>query len=245
MDTMVTSRDSPPRYSQIESQWLHGWQQVVTEYFRLVELPPADQKLLLGAKSATEVVVRVIEAERSRPSKLSPGADNEFITAVASAGTHPDLLMTTNLRKPSILVQNHIAIFLRYTDALDKSLESFGNVCFPAALVFGAVRFMLDVAAKNIKLFIAVNEQLEEFNTRLRRLDVYLALQNPTDAVKWMLARVMMDIVRFCGLATKYLKSITLGKWCLPASRKCISTIDQTQKSDRSCYTGSRTRYHD
>lgn len=211
MDTRAILRDSPPGYSQTETRWLDGWQQVVTEYFNLVELPSTDQKLLLGAQSAGEVVQRVMEAQRSRSSRLSPGGDNEFIAAVASAGTHPDLI-TTNSRKPASRGHNHVATFLRYADALDKSLESFGNVCFPAALVFGAVRYMLDIAARNMKLFLAVNDQLDEFNNRLRRLDVYLALQNPTDAVKWMLARVMIDIVRFCGLATKYLKRIPLRK---------------------------------
>jgi hypothetical protein len=153
--------------------------------------------------------LRIIEAQRSKPVKeTSPIADNEFLTAVASAGTHPDLLRTTNSIKPYITVKNNVATFLRYADALDKPLESIGNICFPAAFGFGAVRYMLDVAAKNIKLFIAVNDQFEDFNSRLRRLDVYLKMPNVTDAVKWMLSRVMIDIVRFCGLATKYLKSI-------------------------------------
>jgi hypothetical protein len=215
MDTMAILRESPPAYSQIESEWLHGWQQVVSEYFGLVSLPPADQKLILGAKSAAEVVRRVIEAQQTRSSKLSsPVAGNDFITTVASAGTHPDLITrTTSLKPSSLAVKNHVATFLRYVDALDKPLESMGNICFPAAFVFGAIRYMLDVAAKNIKLFLAVNDQFEDFNTRLGRLDIYLALQNPTDAIKLMLSRVMINIVRFCGLATKYLKSLLQRRW--------------------------------
>ena len=58
-----------------------------------------------------------------------------------------------------------------------------------------------------MNLFIAIQTQFDEVDYRLQRMDVYLGMDNPTWAVKSMLAKVMIDIIRFCGLATKYLKS--------------------------------------
>ena len=83
-----------------------------------------------------------------------------------------------------------------------------GNTTFASAFVFGAIRYMLDVAVKNMRLLIAIKEKFEDISFRLRRLDVYLNMKEPTEAVTLMCVRSLVDILRFCGLATKYLQSI-------------------------------------
>jgi hypothetical protein len=175
--------------------------QAFLEYTQLVDPPLAYGKLLFETDSSA-VVSSAVESQNSAL------ADKVFVAAVASAGTHPDLVEGAyQLDKFPQMVSNHVATFLRYADAIDKLLESLANSCLPAAVMFGVVRFMLSVAVKNLNLFTAVKEQFEDFNTRLRRLDIYLSICNPSEAVKTMLGRVMIDILRFCGLATKYLMS--------------------------------------
>jgi hypothetical protein len=104
---------------------------------------------------------------------------------------------------------------------------------------------MISVAVKNMNLFIAVKTQFEEFNTRLCRLDIYLSIDNPTEAVKSMLARVMTDILLFCGLATKYFRSKDSIRSVLTNGRKYLFAIIQTQKSHGSYYTRSRQGYYE
>jgi hypothetical protein len=113
--------------------------------------------------------------------------------------------------KTPAVVSYDIAMLLRYADSVDKFLDSIGNTTFAAAFVFGAIRYLLDVAVKNINLLIQIKGKFEDINSRLRRLDVYLTLKEPTEAVKSMCIRALVNILRFCGLATKYLRSMFPG----------------------------------
>jgi hypothetical protein len=197
-----------------------AWEQAVSEYPALLKLSPNDAKALVDAKTAADVVTFAIQA-------LTPSAramvkseaftEKMFIAAVASAGTHDEFIsrMPEFIKqdKTPAVVSYEIATLLRYADSVDKFLDSMGNTTFAVAFVFGAIRYLLDVAVKNINLLIQIKGKFEDINLRLRRLDVYLTLKEPTEAVKSMCVRALVNILRFCGLATKYLRSM------LPISR--------------------------
>jgi hypothetical protein len=190
------------------------WKEAVSEYFALLGLSPDDAKVLAYPKTASEVVTLAVQpltlSSRKRE-KSAAFAQKLFIAAVASGGTHNELVQHVDLlanHKPMSIVTDQIAMFLRYADAVDKFLDSLGNTTFAGAFVFGAVRYLLDVAVNNFKLFIAIKTNLEDISSRLRRLDNYLMLREPTEAVTMMCIRVLVDILRFCGLATEYLRSI-------------------------------------
>lgn len=194
------------------------WEQAVSEYFALLKLSPNDAKVLVDAKSAADVVTFAIQA--LTPSaramvKSEAFAEKMFIAAVASAGTHDEFINRMEFikqpDKTSAVVSYDIAMLLRYADSVDKFLDSIGNTTFAAAFVFGAIRYLLDVAVKNINLLIQIKGKFEDINSRLRRLDVYLTLKEPTEAVKSMCIRALVNILRFCGLATKYLRSMFPG----------------------------------
>ena len=198
--------------SSIKTSWSDAWSQAVSDYVRLVDLPASYQKQFSRAQSASDIVSIAIRSQQAKPIKndFSAVAETVFIATVVSAGTHTTLIKDPPQLSPDMIpltVNNQVATFLRYADAIDKAFESMANICMPAAFLFGAVRYMLAVAVKNIKLFLAIKEQFEDFNTRLLRLDIYLTIENPSEAIKSMLARVRINIIRFCGLATKYLKS--------------------------------------
>lgn len=222
--------------SSSSSNWTESWGQAVSEYRENVDVPPSYEEAL-NARSSAEVVSCAIASHRSGHvipgSSLSAMAEDVFIAAVAVAKTHPDLVQTVPLMDPDKIppiVSNYMATFLRYAESIDKICESLSNTGLPAAVLFAAIRFMISIGVKNMNLFNSVKEKLEDFTTRLRRLDVYLAMENPTEAIKSMLARVMIDIIRFCGLTTKYLKSQTPVAF-VANGRKCLSTIVQNQKS--------------
>jgi hypothetical protein len=213
-----------------------AWGQAVSEYRENADLPPLYEEAL-EARGSAEVVSRAIASHKlghdiSRPN-LSAVAEDFFFAAVAAAETHPDLIRTVPLLGPDKIppiVSNHMATFLRYAESIDKVFESLSNTCFPAAIVFAAVRFMISIGVRNIKFFNSVKAKLEDFTTRLRRLDIYLTMENPTEAIKLMLSRVMINMIRFCGLATKYLKSQNPEAF-VANGRKCPSTVVQNQKS--------------
>ena len=173
---------------------------------RHADLPPPYEQCLSAAESPSDVVA---ESKR-RLQQLSRDhnvADQIFLDTIRRAKTHPDMVNTLPSSSPADTVFDEVAVFLRYAQAIDKSLESLANTCFPAAVLFACVRFLLFLAVKEMKLFMTVKTHLQEINHRLRRLDLYLTSPNQTDALRFMLCKVMIDLLRFSGLATKYLKS--------------------------------------
>ena len=161
------------------------------------------------AQSSREVVTESVEAQRKAQqlSRDQTVADELFLTAICISRTHPDIVESIPGGNPMTTALDDVATFLRYAEAIDKALESLANTGFAAAVVFGCVRFMLSLAAKEMKLFMAIKTQFQEMNHRLRRIDLYLRSTRRTEAVTFMLCKVMADMIRFSGLATKYLKS--------------------------------------
>lgn len=187
------------------------WKQAVSEYLELVQLSKPDAEWLARIKASSKVVSNVIEAQNAEKVDQSGNFSQKmFIAAVISAGTHHELVGNIEILKgervPTI-VSNQVATFLRYSSAIDAFLEAMGNTTFASAFVFGAVRFMLAVAAKNLKLLTAIHEKFVEVDERLRRLDVYLCLSEPSEAVRLMCIRVLVNVLRFYGLATRYFSS--------------------------------------
>ena len=194
--------------TNLDSAWVDEWKRAVSENVKLMGPPPSYESCILEARSASDVVVQSVDAKLATPhSRITP--DQLFLAAVASAQTHPDLIEAIELsadHEIPPIVGTHVATFLRYVDAIDKSLESLANLGFPAAILFASIRFMLVFAVKEMNLFIAMQSQFEQVSLRLQRLDIYLAMKSPSEAVKSMLRKVMIDILRFCSLATMYLK---------------------------------------
>lgn len=195
-------------HSKSDSSLVDEWKRAVSENVRMMSPPPSYESAILEAESSSEVVAQCVRAKSTgRRSHVTP--EQLFLAAVASARTHPDLVksipLTGDDEIPPI-VNRHVATFLRYADSIDKALDSFTNVGFPAAVLFGAIRFMISFAVKDMNLFIAMQSQFEQVSLRLHRLDIYLAMESPTEAVKLMLRKVMIHILRFCSLATVYLK---------------------------------------
>jgi hypothetical protein len=187
------------------------WKQAVSEYFATLELSDKDRDLLTKTKASSDIVASVLETpithEITRAEKFS---QKMFLAAVQSAGTHNDLVCKVEVLKcgnvPKV-VSNQIATFLRYASAVDAFLDAMGNTTLISAFVFGAVRFMLDIAVKNLKLLVAIRDKFVDVDMGLRRLDNYLALKEPTGAVRMMAIRMLVNTLRFCGLATKYFSS--------------------------------------
>jgi hypothetical protein len=202
-----------------QASWTQSWTHAVSEYLDVADPPPAYENLILGAQSSKEVVGLALNESRkpteSRHSTSpSDAADEVFLAAVLSAGTHPDLFVGTPFPasyKSPLVVSNFASTFLRYADSFDKALESLSNTCSPAAVLFAAMRFFISVAVKELNLFMTLKTQFEDFNIRLRRLDIYRKLDSPTEGTKLMFGKVTIDILRFTGLATKYLKSKVLA----------------------------------
>src|SRR5438477_9802852 len=110
-----------------------------------------DAKLLMVPKTTTEVVTLAVN-EVKKATKRSPQsqtlAQEMFLAAVLSAGTHNELVGRLSILKAdnaSSVANKQIGVFLRYADAVDKFLESTGNMTFAGAFIFGAVRCMLAV----------------------------------------------------------------------------------------------------
>jgi hypothetical protein len=186
--------------------WESQWSDAVLKHKEIVSAPPSYEKSL-QVQSSKDVIALSKEAQKVGPT-AQKAAEELFLKAVAIAQTHPELVTITSSSINDVppIISNQVATFLRYAQAIDKSLESLANTCYPAAVLFASVRFMLSLAVTEIALFNAVKEQFEEVNRRLQRLDVYLKMKNPNDAVRVMLRKVMIDILRFCSLSTKYLK---------------------------------------
>ena len=177
------------------------WKQAVSEYLDIVELSERDCQWISQIKASTDVVASAVQDSNTH---------EMFISAVQSAGTHNDLVSkVVVLRDGNVpaVVSNQVATFLRYASAVDSFLDAMGNTTFISAFVFGAVRFMLDIAVKNLRLLIAIRDKFADVDIRLRRLDNYLAIKEPTEAVQLMTIRVLLNTLRFYGLATKYFRS--------------------------------------
>jgi len=182
--------------------WTEKWQSQASEILRLLNLPPPYQEGHFMGQGTHQVVNDSIQAPDVEAERL-------FLEAVAASQTHPALIRAIIPRiqshSPPIIGQ-HIALLLRYAESIDKVLDSLGNTCFPAAIVFSVIRFMMSYVIKEYRLFISMEKQFQEVSMRLRRLDVYLVMNNPTEAVKSMLSRVRIDILRFTVLATVFLQ---------------------------------------
>jgi hypothetical protein len=193
------------------------WRQAVSEYLAVAEVSSKEKSWMTQMKTTSSVVSHAIKTANLGTSGFSSSeslSQQLFLAAVTSAGTH-DVAATVDqgairLKVDDLppVIGNQVATLLRYADAIDKFLESVGNVTFAGAFVFGAVRVLLTAAVKEITLLSTIKDKFDDLNHRLCRLDVYLALQNPTDAVKNMCIHVLQHILRFCALATKYFKSI-------------------------------------
>ena len=213
--------------------WANVWNHTVSENVRALGQPPSYEQALLECRNAKDVIATSIKAqtaEHHSPSK----ADQLFLVAVAIAQTHPELVdgvpLSRSEKIPHIVI-NHVSTFLRYADAIDKSLECLANICFPAAVLFASVRFMLSIAVKDMNIFISMEAQFEEVNRRLCRLDVYLKIERPTEAIKSMLRKVMVDIMRFCTLASIYLKCKVPGDLKVAYGSKYVSSLLQAENS--------------
>jgi hypothetical protein len=190
------------------------WNQAISDYIGLLKLSPEEKKALLEARTTNQVVTSAIQTEsKKRLWKSSkPCPHRIFIAAVVSARTHEDLVKELKILKPNKVpevVTTQIATFLRYADAFDAFLDALGNTTFASPVIFGAIRYMLIIAVKNVNLLNAVKGQFEDINLRLHRLNIYLTTVNdPTESVRLMCIRALVNILRFCGLATKYFSSI-------------------------------------
>jgi len=187
------------------------WKQAVAEYLEIAQLSKSDAEWLAQTKASTEVVSIAVQAQKmDKTDRSVKFSQKMFIAAVISAGTHTELVDKVEVLKgghvPAV-VSNQVATFLRYATAIDAFLDAMGNITFASAFVFGAIRYMLIIAVKNMKLLIAIREKFNDIEIRLRRLDAYLTLKQPSEAVRLMCVRVLVNILRFCGLATKYFRS--------------------------------------
>jgi len=95
-------------------------------------------------------------------------------------------------------------MLLLYADGIDKLLTFNVRGCYPGAFVFGAVRIMITVAVENMELFQNLSARFQDVNMRLER---YLNGVRKTNNITLTSIRVMIDIARFCGRVTKYMKS--------------------------------------
>ena len=189
------------------------WRQAVSDYMNTVELSKKDTEWLCQAKSASDIVASTVQTQGSQDLTRSDRFSQKmFLSAVLSAGTHSEMVKQTEIliggMVPAV-VSNKVATFLRYATTIDAFLGAMGNTTFASAFVFGAIRIMLDMAVKNIKLLISIREKFADVDMRLRRLDGYLALKDPSEPVRLMAMRVLVNTLRFCGFATKYFSSIT------------------------------------
>lgn len=189
------------------------WRQAVSEYISTVELSKKDSEWLSHAKSSSDIVAVAVQTqstENENASRSERFSQKMFLSAVLSAGTHNEMVKTVEVIGGNVppVVSNQIATFLRYASSIDAFLNAMGNTTFASAFVFGAIRVMLDIAVNNVKLLVSIGEKFAEVDMRLRRLDVYLALKEPSEAVRLMTLRVLVNTLRFCGIATKYFSSM-------------------------------------
>lgn len=179
------------------------WQAAVFEFFNETNLSVNDRKQLLENGRSAETVKRAVESNNSTRTE-----ERLFIAAVASAGTHSDIIDHFSGSVPAI-VTGPVAMLLRYSYAMETLLEFKGTGYFPGAFVFGAVRVMTAAAAEHMQLFLDLSGRFEEVDKCLRRLDGNLN-ELHMDTVMPCLIRILIDILRFCGHVTKYIKGILL-----------------------------------
>jgi hypothetical protein len=189
-----------------ERALIESWNRAEEEYFGLTDLQIDEKNSLLRVQRSSEVVIQALESKHSINSHTE--ADKHFVAAVASAGTHPDIVGNVSfLNPPPPIIIDEIATLVRFAHGIDQLLESILQKS-PGAFVFGAVRVMITVAVKNMELLLTLKEQFEKVKIKLHRLDVVLALKNPENAITSKLARALIDVVRFCGQVTKYINGI-------------------------------------
>ena len=199
------------------------WKQAVSAYFDVVDVSKEDAKLF-EAKASEDVVTDALHTDQS-PKQ----SQDLFIYAVKSAGTHAELVQKVKLLGEGdvpTVVSNQIATFLRYATAIDTFLESLGSATLASAFLFGVVRFMLNVAVKNLKLLNEIHEKFVDLDLQLSRLNVYSRLKDPSEAVRLMCIRVLCDTLRFCALATKYFSSNASVVYLFRGSIKLKNQMD-------------------
>jgi hypothetical protein len=204
-DFITTASTSGPLDSK-PLNWLPILENAVSEYVLLAEPVPCDQTLRDAPNAVLNNVLHALESEQGRQRNV-PTVCKTF-TAVVSVDAGTEAMdAVPNPNSPSMNGQEFFTL-LRYANALDKHLRSIASSYLPSAFVFDAVRYMFIVAIQNRDLFLAVKAQFDDFNNKLRGLDLYLAMVDPTDVIKSIFARAMTAIVRFCALVTKHLKGI-------------------------------------
>src|SRR5271167_2298628 len=129
----MTFTSSPSKSTSSDSSSVDEWKRAVSENVRSMSLPPSYESFILEAHSTDDVVAQCMKAKLAGPrSPITP--EQLFLAAVASAKTHPDLVELSGDNEIPPIVGTHVATFLRYADAIDKSLESLANIGFPAAI---------------------------------------------------------------------------------------------------------------
>ena len=185
----------------------------MSEYFGLTELSSSEQRSLLRTHRASDVIRDAIELwlRRGRKVASATACEDIFLAALASAGIHMEAVSSAQILEHDNMhsaISDHLAIIIRYANAVGNSLESSSERCGQTAFVFDAVHVMISVAIKNMKLFLTLDEHFEQLRLLLHLLDIYLEIPNRTTSIDLMFAQVIGSLVRFCGLATRYLKGL-------------------------------------
>lgn len=199
---------------EFQYAFVQAWESSVSNYHTLAALPPHDDKMF--AESAENIIKQVIERLPQENKKFSTAikADEIFIEAVRSAETHISILNIISpirLEHKHSVVANRIAVLLRCADAIDKVLSnSMAGNSFskPSAFIFGAIHTLVVVAMESVKSFRAINERLKKLNHSLQRLDFVWFNEYPTESHLSILVHVLICLVQFCGLATKYFQGM-------------------------------------
>jgi hypothetical protein len=189
--------------SQELAQLSSQWEKAVTDYLGAADLTAYQVQTLRQMKTTRSVVSDAVDVRNSKK-------PDEFVAAVSSAGTHDDLVQKSHSSRDQVpgVITNEVATLLRYSEGIDKFLDSLVNTCFAGAFVFGVVRLLLAVSVQDVKLLIAVKEKIGELNVRLCRMKIYLTLHHPSLSIMSMCVQVLGNVLRFCGLTTKFLKSL-------------------------------------
>jgi hypothetical protein len=182
---------------------INDWHEAVLEFFNLTNLSVNDPKELLETRHSAEIVKQIVE------SSDSTGVKSLFIAAVVSAGTHTDIVSHVSGSGSTIpKVTGPVAMLLRFADAMTTLREFNGDGCYPGAFVFGAVRIMITAASEHMELFLDLSDYFEEVSRLLGHLSGYLSAPHTMDTIMPSFIRVSIDILRFCGHVTKYIKGI-------------------------------------
>ena len=215
---------------------IDDWQATVFEFFNQTNLSVNDRKQLPETCSSAEIVKQAVES--NNPTRTE---ERWFIAAVVSSGTRSDIVdhVSGTASVPPIIT-GPVAMLLRYTDAMGTPHEFNGTGYFPGSFVFGAVRIMITAAVEHMELFLDLNDRFEEVHRFLRRLDGYLNALHTADTATPSLIPVLIDIVRFCGQVTKYIKGILLGLWIL---KKFVRAIPDPKERLGRCYTSTQPRH--